>query len=40
MKRNQKTWHLGTFKTLEDAISARKRAEAEYGFHANHGRAR
>jgi hypothetical protein len=40
MKRNQKTWHLGTFKTLEEAISARKRAEAEYGFHANHGRAR
>lgn len=30
--------HIGQFAALEDAISARKAAEAEYGYHANHGR--
>jgi hypothetical protein len=30
--------HIGCFKRIEDAIAARKRAEAEHGFHANHGR--
>jgi hypothetical protein len=31
--------HIGIFKNKDDAISARKKAEAEYGFHPNHGRA-
>jgi len=30
--------HLGTFKDIDDAIVARKAAEAKYGFHPNHGR--
>jgi hypothetical protein len=30
--------HLGVFPTREEAASARKRAEADYGFHTNHGR--
>ncbi len=30
--------HLGSFHRKEDAIDARKSAEAEYGFHKNHGR--
>lgn len=35
---NRKQIHLGTFDLLADAISARKSAEAEHGFHPNHGR--
>jgi len=35
---NRKEKHLGMFKTKEDAIAARKAAEMEHGFHANHGR--
>ncbi len=31
--------HLGYFKDRDDAISARRAAEAKYGFHPNHGRA-
>ena len=31
--------HLGVFKNKEDAIAARKAANAKYGFHKNHGRA-
>jgi len=32
-----KLLHLGSFKTLEKAIAARKAAEVKYGFHKNHG---
>lgn len=35
---NYKEIHLGTFDSLDDAIAARKAAEAKYGFHPNHGR--
>jgi hypothetical protein len=31
---------LGSFRDLEDAIEARKNAEAKYGYHANHGRTK
>lgn len=34
-----KTVHLGYFDSFEDAVNARKIAEAQLGFHANHGRA-
>lgn len=30
--------HIGLFDSLEDAIEARKAAEAKHGFHTNHGR--
>lgn len=30
--------NLGTFKTLEEAVAARKKIERELGFHKNHGR--
>lgn len=30
--------HLGSFRTVDEAIAARKRAEAGGGFHENHGR--
>lgn len=29
--------HLGTFDTIDEAISARRVAEKEFGYHANHG---
>lgn len=32
--------HLGTFKTLDAAVAARKQAERRYGFSERHGRAR
>lgn len=32
--------HLGYFETLEEAIAARRAAEVERGYHANHGRRR
>ena len=30
--------HLGSFLDKKDAVRARKQAEVEYEFHANHGR--
>ncbi len=30
---------LGDFQTFEEAVAARKAAEIEHGFHANHGRS-
>lgn len=30
--------HVGLFDTLEDAVTARRAAESENGYHANHGR--
>lgn len=30
--------HLGCFSTFDEAASARRAAETEYGFHRNHGR--
>lgn len=38
IKVNYKRIHLGRFTSKEDAIEARKKAEAAYGFHTNHGR--
>lgn len=35
---NGKAKTLGSFATIEEAIAARKQAEAKYGFHVNHGR--
>lgn len=34
---NYQQIHLGIFPTKEEAIAARREAEAKYGFHANHG---
>lgn len=36
---NSKPVPLGRFKEKEDAIAARKAAEIQYGYHANHGGA-
>jgi hypothetical protein len=38
IKVNQQTIHLGRFDDIQDAIAARKAAEAKHGFHPNHGR--
>lgn len=35
---NYKFIGLGTYKNIEEAISAREKAEIEYGFHKNHDR--
>jgi hypothetical protein len=35
---NQRSIHLGTFATLEEAAAARKAAEVSFGYHPNHGR--
>ncbi len=34
---NRKHIHLGVFKTIEEALIARKNADSYYGFHVNHG---
>ena len=34
---NRRKHHLGYFGTMQEAVAARKAAEAEYGFHRNHG---
>lgn len=33
-----RTKRLGTFDTFEEAVEAKKAAEAQYGYHPNHGR--
>lgn len=38
IKKNQITTNLGNFINFEDAVSARKKAEEDLGFHMNHGR--
>jgi|DEB0MinimDraft_10_1074344.scaffolds.fasta_scaffold83881_1 hypothetical protein len=35
---NKQIIEIGSFKNLDDAIVARKKAEAKYGFHPNHGK--
>lgn len=35
---DRKNTHIGLFCAKEDAIAARRAAEARYGFHPNHGR--
>ena len=35
---DQSERHLGTFDTRDEAIAARRQAEADHGFHPNHGR--
>jgi hypothetical protein len=35
-----KTISLGTFPSFAEAVTARKAAESQYGFHQNHGRPR
>jgi len=37
IRSDHKVRHIGYFKVLADAASARAQAEAELGFHANHG---
>lgn len=36
---NRKLKHIGLFASFDDAVAARKCAEAALGFHTNHGRA-
>lgn len=38
IKKHQATKHLGDFDDFDLAVAARKSAELEMGFHANHGR--
>lgn len=35
---NKRSLHIGLFTDFEDAVAARKAAEAKHGFHKNHGR--
>lgn len=36
---NGKNVHLGYFENFDDAVAARKQAEADFGFHESHGRS-
>lgn len=36
----RKALYLGVFSSLDEAISVRRKAEVEYGFHPNHGSGR
>lgn len=38
IKVDQVKRHLGVFKNFDDAVKARKDAEAKFGFHKNHGK--
>ncbi len=38
IKHNGKNINLGRFSDIDDAISARKKAETEHGYHSNHGK--
>ena len=37
---NGRLLHLGRYAEKDDAVAARKAAEAKFGYHVNHGRAR
>lgn len=37
IKVNRRQHHIGTFSTFDEAVAARKQAEKDLGFHANHG---
>lgn len=37
---DSKSIHLGYFKTKNEAIASRKKAEVDYNYHPNHGRAK
>ena len=38
IKHNKKSYNLGYFDKIEDAIKARQVAELKFGFHPNHGK--
>jgi len=38
IKVDGKSLYLGSFKIIDDAIAARKKAEIKHGFHKNHGK--
>lgn len=38
IRSDRKLIHLGRFRNFDDAVSIRRKAEVEYGFHANHGK--
>tara|TARA_R100001132_G_C3270143_1_gene92340 strand:+ start:2046 stop:2186 length:141 start_codon:yes stop_codon:yes gene_type:complete len=38
IKINGKLKHIGFYSDITDAVTARRRAEREHGFHENHGR--
>lgn len=40
IKVGEKRGYVGQYKTLEEAVDARKNAEREHGFHENHGSVR
>ena len=34
---NNKRFHIGYFKTFDEAVNARKHAEMKFNYHENHG---